>query len=89
MRIEIDVKGDLMDDHVTATQRTLVTGLLLKYDNNMTKAARAAGRNRTEFYRLVEKLGIDRKVVAATLAASSLRAGFEEDLAQIAAGFRT
>jgi DNA-binding NtrC family response regulator len=46
------------DEHVGEAARQYLLGLLRATDNDITQAARIAGRNRTSFYRLMDKYGV-------------------------------
>lgn len=48
----------LLTNYVRDHERTYVQHVLFVTKGNMTAAARMAGRNRTEFYRMVAKHGI-------------------------------
>lgn len=68
MRVEIDVPGYSYAAHMNACARAVVLGALLASNGRMTKAAKLLGRNRTELYRCMKRLGVTHTEVKKTLA---------------------
>ncbi len=46
------------DDHMAQSAREYLAHVLVVADGNITRAARLAGRNRTDFHRLLVRYGL-------------------------------
>jgi hypothetical protein len=57
---------------VNLFERRCLIRLIRKGEGSVTKAAKLAGRNRTEFYRLMKKHGLNNKEIWPVLPASAV-----------------